>query len=361
MNRLKYSILLLIYYISISTASGQDAVFSQYFSSSLYLNPCFAGLEPYLNVGVNVRNQWSKASDQAYTTNQLSIIAPIYKEGLRDANVGGVGLSVYQDKAGALGYQSLGANVSGAYNLLLGAEGKHTVTFGLQAGVIQKSLVANNLQWGSQFDKLTSSGFNAGLPVGGFNSDPSTFGSVNNTVTASKLLVDIGAGIMYYYRAGRPRREKGASFWAGYSGYHLNGANESFVPGSVSKLPILNKAIAGFEFTLGSRFNISPNALVAMQAGNTQINAGTYITYMLVEPDAGMLPSDIIIGGWYRVGDSFIASVGLASKVYTLGFSFDLNTSNLSKATNSFGAWEVSLKIQKPRKEKVKRYYTPRI
>jgi type IX secretion system PorP/SprF family membrane protein len=341
----------------INTINAQDAVFSQYYASSLYLSPCFAGLETNLSIGANTRTQW-KTAGAPYVTNQVSLIKPFYKYGLTDNNVGGIGFSVYQDKAGDFGYQSLGANVSGAYNLRAGEH--HTFTFGLQAGIIQRQINTDKLQWGSQFDKNKGSGFNPDLA-----GDP-----IQGSLSAKKIMLDLAAGLMYYYKAGRDRREKGMSLWLGYSAYHLNQPNESFISGSVSKLPLLNKGIAGFEFTLGSRFNLSPNALVVMQGkdvtqvkglSNMQVNTGMYITYLLVEPESDMLPKDIILGGWYRLGDSYIASVGLVSNVYTLGFSYDLNQSGLKVITKGKGAWEVSLKIQIPKKEKVKRYYTPRI
>jgi type IX secretion system PorP/SprF family membrane protein len=277
---------------------------------------------------------------------------------LTDNNVGGIGLSVYQDKAGDFGYKTLGANLSGAYNLRTGEN--HTFTFGLQAGIIQKQISLQKLEWGSQFNEFK--GFDATRNPDLIQSDGSLAGS--------KLLLDLGAGLLYYFKAGRDKREKGMSFWAGYSAFHINRPNESFIDGNTSKLPMLNKALLGLEFTLGSRFNLSPNALVVMQGqdvtvtkglSNMQVNTGMYITYLLVEPESDMLPKDIVLGGWYRLNDSFIASLGLVSNVYTIGFSYDLNQSAMKTVTQGKGAWEVSLKIQIPKKEKVKRYYTPRI
>ncbi len=341
----------------VSVINAQDAVFSQYFASSLYLSPCFAGLEPHLSVGVNTRTQW-KTIGAPYVTHQLSVIKPFYKYGLTDHNMGGVGFSVYQDKAGDFGYQTLGANVSGAYNLRAGEN--HTFTFGLQAGFIQKQITLAKLEWGSQFNEFK--GFDPAK-------DPDLM-QTDGSLAGRKLLLDLAAGLLYYYKAGRDRREKGMGLWFGYSAYHLNRPNESFISGSVSRLPMLHKGMAGFEFTLGSRFNLSPNALVVMQGqdaqdtkglNNMQVNAGMYITYLLIESESDMLPKDIILGGWYRLNDSFIASVGLVSNVYTIGFSYDLNQSGLKVVTQGKGAWEVSLKIQVPKKEKVKRYYTPRI
>jgi len=356
-NIVRVFTLLLTQLAFISVINAQDAVFSQFYSSSLYLSPCFAGVEPNLNIGVNTRTQW-KSIGTPFTTHQISIIKPFYKYGLTDHNYGGMGISLFQDNGGEVGYKNLGANLSGAYNINAGD--KHKFIFGLSGGVIQRSINFDKLEWGTQFNE--SKGFDATYPVDQIQS--------SGLLKDSKILVDIGAGLLYYYNAGRDIREKGGSVWLGYSAFHINRPNESLLSGYKSNMPMLSKVIFGFEKTIGSRFNISPTALVAKQGsdikeikgmGNLQINVGTYFKYMLIETESDLRPKDIIIGGWYRFGDSYIFLVGIESDSYTLGFSYDLNKSGLRTYTNGKGAWEVSLKIQIPKKEKIKRYYTPRI
>ncbi|MCS6824017.1 MAG: PorP/SprF family type IX secretion system membrane protein [Cytophagaceae bacterium] len=334
-------------------AYTQDAVFSQYYSSSLYLNPAFAGIEPFFNVGVNVRNQWSSLGTP-YTSNQMSAILPLYNQGIGTTNVGGIGLSIYQDKAGSIGYQSLGANANGAYNVRFGETGQTKLTFGLQAGVINKRINPEKLQWGSQYNPAVSGGYDASRPVDG----------ISSLISSSKVMLDIGSGFILSRNSARNIRERGGGFIIGYSAYHMNRPNESLVSGTKSNLPILHKAHLGFEKTLGTaHINLSPNLLLVKQNEYTQINAGGYVTFMIGEPESEVsaTPRDIIVGGWYRLNDSFIATFGIASRVYVLGISYDLNTSNLKTYTNGKGAWEISVKIIKPKKEKVIRYINPRI
>ncbi len=360
MNRLCRIFGVIIFQLAlINSINGQDAVFSQYYSSALYLSPCFAGVEPNLNFGVNTRTQWRSVT-APYVTNQVSIIKPFYKYGLTNQNVGGVGLSIFQDKAGDFGYQSLGANLNGAYNLRAGEN--HTFTFGMQVGVIQKQINLDKLEWGTQFNRYK--GFDSSFPPDELQS--------NNILSGKKIMFDLGAGLLYHFKGGRDRRTKGLGFWMGYSAFHINQPNQSLIEGYTSKLPLLNKGLAGLEFTIGSRLNFSPNVLALRQGqdikkldgfSNVQINTGMYITYLLADLDdkSDMRPQDIIIGGWYRVGDAYIFTFGLKSNVYTIGLSYDLNQSGLKIATQGKGAWEVSLKIQIPKKEIVKRYYAPRL
>ena len=54
------------------------------------------------------------------------------------------------------------------------------------------------------------------------------------------------------------------------------------------------------------------------------------------------------IGAEYRMNDAFIITSFLEIANYTIGISYDLNTSSLSNASNSFGAFEVALRYVSP-------------
>ncbi|HSZ72552.1 MAG TPA: type IX secretion system membrane protein PorP/SprF [Cytophagaceae bacterium] len=348
-NKILKRLIVGLFSICFSTGviNAQDAAFSQYYSSQLYLNPAYAGSESSATVGLNARTQW-KSVTQPYQTNQVSLILPFYRKVDKQNNFGGVGLSVYNDNAGSGKLTAVGANLNISYVLRLSE--KHHVLFGIQGGIIQKKIDFSTLQWGSQYDAFN--GFNSSIDPGEYNS-----------ITASKLYPDIGAGFLYFFKPGRDIREKGAGFYFGASSYHLNRPNESMVIGQASPLPVLNKIHAGFDYSLNSRVNLSPNVLVAQQSNVLQINAGMYLNYALGLGTGGSLyiPSELIIGAWYRVGDAYIASIGFGSDIYTIGFSYDVNNSSLRRNTQGRGAYEISLKLTKPRKVKTRRYFTPRI
>jgi len=331
--------------LSIGILYGQDAAFSQYYSSHLYLNPAYAGSEPSLTAGVNSRTQW-KSVTEPYQTNQISLIIPFYRKIDKQNNFGGVGISVYNDNAGAGKLSAVGANINLSY--VLRVSEKSHVLFGVQGGVIQKKVDFSTLQWGSQYDAF--SGFNSSI-------DP---GEYNNLVP-STTYPDLGAGILYFFKPDRNIREKGLGFYAGFSAYHLNRPNESLVRGQKSPLPILNKFHAGFDYSISPKVNLSPNVMVAQQGTVLQVNAGMYLNYGFGNPESLYIPSDLIVGGWYRVGDAYIASIGLGCQTYTIGFSYDVNNSSLRRNTQGRGAYEISVKIVKPRTVKTRRYFTPRI
>lgn len=313
-------------------AYGQDPVFSQYYASYLYLNPAFASAEPTVTLSLNSRMQWASLGDP-YQTNQISLIAPLYTKSNKDRHFGGIGLSVFNDVAGSGKLRTQGAYGTISYNL--NVSDKNRVLFGVQGGMIQKSIDFASLQWGSQYD-----------PYNGFNSsiDP---GEVN--VNQSSLYADIGAGLMYILNPDRNIHEKGGSFDFGGSVYHLNQPNESLVNGITSKLPMLIKIHGGAEYTFGTKFNVSPDFILASQNGIQQVNVGGYVNYSFGDLESRFVPNRIILGGWYRLNDAYIGTVGLASNYWALGFSMDYNQSSLRYFTRGQGAYEISLRIHKPR------------
>ena len=48
-------------------------------------------------------------------------------------------------------------------------------------------------------------------------------------------------------------------------------------------------------------------------------------------------------GAYYRFGDAFSCLLGIQYEQSHLAFSYDFNTSDLVPASNSLGAWELSL------------------
>jgi type IX secretion system PorP/SprF family membrane protein len=326
---------------------AQDATFSQYYASALYLNPAMAGTMPYLQFSSNNRTQW-RSIVVPYVTNQISLIAPIYSKDVRRNHIGGIGLSFYNDRAGEGNLKANGFNLNAAYNLWLTANRMQVITFGVQAGFIQKTIDFANLQWGSQYDPYV--GYSA------TNIPPDQL-----TIKRNKTYGDVSAGIMYNFNLNKDYSSKGFSGFCGFSAYHLNKPNESLITGLVSPLPILYKAQLGFEVHAGKRLNISPNALFIMQNNVQQLNAGMYLTYLYAEQTKALAPTYLILGGWYRLKDAFIVSAGFGNDKYTLGFSYDYNSSTLRYNTQGRGAYEISLSVRRVKAKGIKIFNTPRI
>jgi hypothetical protein len=98
------------------------------------------------------------------------------------------------------------------------------------------------------------------------------------------------------------------------------------------------------------------------QHQNDHINLGLYLSYQVFGSTSNLLDeAELILGTWYRLEDSFIFSVGMHQKAWTIGFSYDYNNSSLRHETRGQGAYEISLQIRRVKERSMKRIATPRI
>ncbi|MFK7899906.1 MAG: PorP/SprF family type IX secretion system membrane protein [Cyclobacteriaceae bacterium] len=335
-------------------AVAQDAFFNQYFSAKLFLNPAMASSENVVTVNTNFRSQW-KSSIIPYKTSQVSLIMPTTKrKGLSEKQGGGVGISVYNDNAGEGNFKTTGLYGAYSFDFPLSYDGKSTIlSFGLQAGVVQKRVDLSNFQWGSQYVPFI--GYDATIQV-----SDQDFVSQDFT---NPIYPDFNAGFVISYNGEKNSYRKSVNYHFGAAVYHLNTPNESFVSNLESNLPRQIKVHGGLEWKVKEKYRLSPTALFITQGGVQHINAGMYVSYQVIPYGANPLTSEteFLLGTWYRLSDSFIFMTGLHNKNLTFGFSYDLNGGNLRSAGQGLGAYEISLTISQYKKERLKKISTPRI
>src|SRR5689334_13609734 len=131
---MKRFLLLLTLAVSLSASlKAQDPHFSQYFNNPLVLNPALAGngIE-YIRVTSIYRSQWA-GMGTPFTTQGFAVD--------KHVNRIGIGAVITRNGAGSESIRTL--NVAGnlTYNLPLGAQ--HTLSGGVQFGMINKSFDPN--------------------------------------------------------------------------------------------------------------------------------------------------------------------------------------------------------------------------
>lgn len=331
-------------------AVGQDATFTQYQSSLLYLNPAFAGEERNIELSINYRTQWQTVS-VPYNTSQLSFILPIYTGPTKKNHFGGVGLSFYTDKAGEGELKTLGANLSLSKVVKLTSDLKHSLSLGLQIGAVQRSVDYDKLKWGEQYQPFL--GYNATISPA----------ELSNNLMGTKTFLDIGAGAVYYFNDLQQYDSKELGAHIGVSAYHLNKPNESFSSKESSQLPRLFKLHGGLDIPITSTFYISPDVLTMFQGNKLHLNGGFKFIYNLQNEAPKSIFNDLLLmaGIGARLRDSFIFSVGIGNKAFNLGYSYDMNYNGIGTFTNRVGASEVSLILRNPFNRTFTTVDTPRI
>ena len=344
MKTRKFFIICIIFLLSLSATSAQDPVFSQFYNSPIYLNPALIGEEENMYVNFAHRSQWGNL-DFPYTTSQISLIVPYFKDkhAKPDGNVGGVGVSFYGDEAGqGSNLRTYGGNASFAYNVMLSNKSVNRLTFAMQVGFIHKNIDRNKLEWGEQYN-----------PFIGFDNTvvPAELALIQN-----RTFLDITAGAFWRYFANSEHKTI-QSVYAGFAAGHLNNPDESVLDGSVNRLPVLYKLHGGMIFGLSNRASISFNYLSQLQDKVNQTNVGSFLSYQLPFDTRGQMSNLVTrIGAWYRVQDSFIASIEFLTNNLQFGFSYDWNTTSLRYNNRGAGSFEISMgyRFFKPAAPKVR-------
>lgn len=337
---------MIVVILSLSESFAQAPVFSQYYSSSLYLNPALSGLEKDIFFGMNYRSQWSNVG-LPFSTFQFSFIKPVVKPGIHVKHLGGLGASFLNDVAGPNNeFTTQSVMLSGAYNFHLSRFGNNILSVGLQAGASQQRVNYDDLQWSTKYS-----------PSMGYDNSLSGESSLNNRVFSPV----VNAGLMWMYTTRGKMMKRNASLFTGIAVTNIIPAR-SMTGESLGPASVLYKLHGGISSLWNSKYEISPNYLIQYQNHNFQVNVGTYISYYFQPPHLHNSKSTkVMVGAWYRLQDAFIISAGFSNKSWNLGFSYDTNVSSLGKNFGFASAYELSLAYKIVVNKGFKRFSSPLI
>ncbi len=298
--------LLVTLILSVSSVSGQDVAFSQYYANPVYLNPALAGNKICPRVTLNYRNQYPSLGGHfvSYSTGADMHV---------DAISGGVAVMANADMSGPL------ASFSGSavYSYRLKVTNKITMNAALQAGYFQYRLNWDKLI----FEDMIVPGTGEIIPGSETQPDRMNVGDV-----------DFSTGMVVGYNE---RLYLGAAF------HHITMPDMAFYQGNSSRLDMRMTVHAGALFDLegglqgseNEKLSFSPN-LVYMQQGNFhQLNSGIYVNFY-----------PFVSGLWLRHNfenpDALIVLLGFQQPEFKIGYSFDYTVSKIGIPAG--GAHEVS-------------------
>ncbi len=322
---------------------AQDPVFSQYTASPVYTNPALAGLfDGEIRLTANYRDQWPTVlgSDPIQTYAASGELR--YNVGGRDYLA--VAVNMLHDQGGESEYSITRAGFGVTMQKYLdGGRGRDAtyLGFGARVGYGQHSFDPNNLWFSSGID-TTSLVIEQGpraLPVG--------------FVTSTKSYLDVAGGI----NLAIVRRDY--SFNVGIAAHHLNQPNTSFLFNSEELLKPRYSALIGGEYLIQDNLRLMPSAIYEIQGQVSRITAGGGLYY---QPEQGG-DAGFRIGLYGRTANQFESGIYMQSLIVsgqiefkrtTIGMSYDINTGQLGRATDSRGAFELSLSWTRAGKSRYK-------
>ncbi len=298
---IKQILIVVLVVFSSQTILAQDPTFTQFYANPIYLNPAFAGSNNCPRFAMNYRNEWPNLSGNYVTTSAS------YDQYVKNIS-GGIGVLITNDQQGKGTIQTSMLGLVYSYHVKVNR--KFSLMFGARASWYQKTLDWDKLTFGDMIDPRKGFIYSSGdVPRGG-----------------KRGFFDASAGVLGYSK----------NFFFGFAAHHLNEPNESMIIGN-SKLPMRLTGHVGAEIKLGkkSRYNngtsIMPNIIYQYQQGFQELCIGTYIKHNV-----------FTTGIWFRNKDAFIVSLGINSKNFKIGYSYDITVSKLNNGT-SHGSHEISL------------------
>ncbi len=283
---------------------AQDLIYSQFYNAPSFLNPALSGeFEGDIRFNMIYRSQWTKIQGALDNyTFSVDYQLPVFG--------GGIGLIMNKSTEGTAYLSKLNLATILSYSVPL--DNYTTLSFGMQAGIINRKIDEAKLLFADQLD-------NNGI-ISGAGSAASIL--INN----KRNFFDAGAGINLV----------ADKFMIGGSAQHVNRPNESLT-GQVAKLPMRYGIHTSYMISL-DRYGedlpaIIPSLVVYRQDNLNSISAGFQFK-----------TSSINLGLWYRGDgkqhDGIVFSVILdlfrpeqTGSKFRVGLSHDATTSKINYTT----------------------------
>ena len=165
---------------------------------------------------------------------------------------------------------------------------------------------------------------------------------------------DFSAGLLWAYGTGAKTLSSHDEFSmkAGVAFYHVTRPSREVEFGDIDKL--YSKLAFHTESHIGlsnTKLAFRPKFIAYLQGPSREFSGGILFRYMLREESkyTGIFREMAIsVGGYYRVGDAFAPSVEFEIASFAIGFSYDLNVSDLTAATGGNGGPEIFIRIINP-------------
>ncbi len=334
--------------IASSSLFAQDIHFSQYLQTPTLVNPALTGSAYTLRAAVIYKDQW-KGVTVPYKTYGASVEMRLkasnweksdpnkkaYKKSV--SRLAG-GLSFFSDKAGD-GNMGI-SQVSFSLASFVPVSDKNSLSLGLQTSFVQRKIDFSKLIFPEQYNGTTY--------------DPTMYNGENPS-TQSYSYPDVAAGVNWSY--GYTQKAIGTSSSsikanAGLAVYHLNKPRQKYLASSNDQLYM--KVVLHGDATISvksTNMAIIPSYLMEFQGPSKEILMGVMTKFYFREDSkyTGIIKQSAFgIGAAYRNRDALIVSAQIEFGQYAIGFSYDVNTSNLRKASLGRGGPEIFIRFVTP-------------
>lgn len=312
-------------------AKGQDLHYTNYNYAPLYLNPAnTGGFNGNIRAGASYRDQSRTFIGEAYQSTMIWADSPVTFI-FNERQWIGLGINLFSDKTGDLGFGMSGAMTSLAYHFSIDHNYNSVFALGIQYGAIQRKI--SNAMAANFADD-----FNGGTA----SPDHQLIQDFNTTFS------DLNIGLTATFKLSKYNKLQ-----LGASAYHINKPKYLFGGGSVGATvnPRLN-IYSSIEMQLSKKFQLTPafyySSMNNAQNFQIQLNAKS-----LIKKTGNTI---LTYGLGYRIADALQIFAGAIYKSWEFGISYDMTTSTARLYNNTVGGIELGVKkyITIHRKPKIK-------
>lgn len=314
----------IVLFMYVNPVNAQDFHFSQFYSNPTILNPAMTGnLANDYRVGVLNKTHLFDQVNQYQTVTGFADIALLEGEISRDSWLG-VGVNFLHDNAGIGLLKSIRTGASVAFHTALVSDALY-LSMGLDFNYVRKQFDLSDVYFNNQFG---SDGLDSNLSNG-------------EAIYREKIqYLDVGGGLNFAFVSGEMFRVD-----AGVGFMHLNRPRETLY--FASNNSGRNRRTVRPVFTLKSDIElgvigIHPGIIYSRDKGAQELIGGTHVSFVIVPNVQNQYDARLFVGGWYRVGEAVIASIGLGLGEYRLMLSYDANVNNLRNGSPNRQGFEVS-------------------
>lgn len=329
MKKLIYIVLLS--FIS-NQATSQDAHLSMYDAAPLFLNPSLTGvLDGDYRLHAQYRTQWKAVNFKPYTSILASFDMPIKKWSF--------GLQLNNFRAGYGNFNVFNGLLSTSYNTAIDKNKNHLLSFGVQAGAMQKTVEYQLLTFNNQYNLNNGGEFDQ------------SFSSQEDFNGQSLIVPVANAGAMYYYTKQQARLNP----FVGFSVFNLLTPKESLF-GQDNRLPMRYYLHVGTRVNITELLYVIPKVLIMNQGKFNEQTYAAEVGYFMKGSEFYLLGGLI-----YRNKDAMVATVGFKKEGFTMKLGYDINVSSLTTSSSGRGGFELSLTYVHKKKNAISERICPRL
>lgn len=301
------------------TLLAQDIHFSQFYAFNQNLNPAKIGdHHGDMRLEGIYRNQWRQIGNQPLTTTGIG-----FDKAFRYYNheIDG-GLMIVRDMFSGFNTICNKLMLSAAYEMrYFGSDWR----FGFQTGIVTNSTDLTIQTFPNQWN----------YPAGEFDI---TLPNGEDNIRGSQMYLDINLGMAWKKQIGKLKAEAGAAV------NHINRPKDTYFSQVAERRKMRGVFHGQVDIPLNQQFNLIPRTFWTWTTRANDFLLGSNLRYKTGMSNISYLQA----GCYYRHGvnrnmDAVYPVVGITYKAFELGFSYDVNISELKTGIKRPSTFEVSL------------------